>query len=628
MASCNSCSDSGLFPGKSNKNIKFSSNGIGGCKLVVTEGSNVVASLDTCKWQSSYEQYFTSNMYLPAGKKDMPIEYGAVGTQITFIAIMVEYIATQKSPLGTPPSETPCLTYEFETNPDIDRPINKIFIHSGTSDKRIPKIFLTNPTSTWDARVHILASTEELTFDEVETVSVGDDVLTITNLEYIFLKSTSQGLCVLDAINGDTQVFIVWENISNIELNGKYITIDDTAMGKINLEFKSEFDTKQTYSLILWAMTDPDANLIPSPASADTTPPVITYNTSFTTEILLEDYPANGSNGSNGYLITKDDLITLQINNVTDNRDGLLILDGSNISLSKVDDTTEIDNIMEIGKYNFIITVSDNAQNVTTESFILNIKDELPPQIVITTLAKSMITDNGTSGTNFNQTNSVYLEDYFSDTIEQQDLIDLFIDTIFDARDGEIIKHINNVNTSINLVGSNVLLNKISSIGNYEVRFAVDDSDSNTGTEFYDIIDTPLGVDVIRVVISENQPPEIFFNTDYSPLFLNAYPSQTITKAILNSDVVDQVTDDRDGIITTDVLNIQVFQTGIPSSTSGTNSIFVAHSTAGTAGEFFDPISDVELISIVDKGLYKVRVNVTDSDGAFSTEDDDFTVFD
>lgn len=620
------CVNGGMFPDKPTKNIKFTSNGIGGCKLVVTEGSDIVASIDTCKWETDYEQFFTTSMFLKKHTNDVAIQYGNLGTQITFIAIFVEYELA--IPSSKPPLTDPYLTYIFETDVDVVRPINKIFIHSGTKDQRIPKIFLSNPSQEWNARISILASTEELTFDEVTSNPIGDSVITFENLEYTNLESDGQGLSILDN-NNETLIFIVWQNISNIELNGKIITIDDSAVGRVNLSFKTDFDSQQAYSLILWSMSDPSVNIIVAPASADLISPVITYNGSFTTEILLEDYPRGGTNGTAGIgddLITKDDLITLQINEVNDDRDGLIILDANNISLSLVGSTTEIDAITEIGKYNFIIDVCDNANNCTTDSFILNVKDEMPPQIILNSFGIQILNENGTNGT-FGQSTNVYLEDYSSDTIEQQDILNLLIDSIYDTRDGDILNHINNVVTTINEVGSNVLLTEIDGIGNYEIRFQVPDSDGNIGEDFYSVIDSALNRDFIRLQISENQAPEIFFN-NYTPLFLSGYSGQTLTKTDLNILAIDQVTDDRDGIITTDVLNIRIFQNGIPAASAGTSSVFVLYSTAGTSGEFFDPISEVELISIVDKGQYFVKVSVTDSDGANTTEDDEFTVFD
>ena len=621
MADCGGCG-SGMFPDRPTKNIKFSSNGIGGCKLVVTEGSNIVASLDTCKWQTNYEQFFSTTMLLNTNTHDVAIEYGNLGTQITFIAIMVEY--TIAVPSSKPAKTKPNLTYIFETDVDVVRPINKIFIHSGTSDMRIPKIFLSNPSDEWNARVSILASTEELTFDEVTSNPIGDSVITFENLKFSNLKSDEQGLCILDS-SGDTIIFIVWQNISNIELNGKIITIDDSAVGRVNLSFVTEFDSQQAFSLILWAMSDPSTNLINPSSGADVTAPIITYNTSFTTEILLEDYP-NGTSGNNGYLITKDDLIALQVNEVNDNRDGLIMLDGNNISLSEIGNATQLDAISEIGLYNFTIDVCDNANNCTTDSFILNVKDDLPPQIILNAFGIQTLNENGTSGT-FGQSTNVYLEDYSSQIIEKQDLLNLLIGSIIDARDGEILNHINNVVVNINEVGSNVLLGDIDSVGNYEVRFQVSDSDGNIGENFYSAVDLALDRNTIRLQISENQAPEIFFN-DYTPLFLNAYPSQTLTKTILNTVAIDQVVDDRDGIITTDVLNVRIFQNGVSTMIAGTNSVFVPYSTSGTAGEYFNPIPEVELISIVDKGQYFVKVSVTDSDGANTTEDNNFTVFD
>jgi hypothetical protein len=629
-ASDNNCGCGGggnsMFPDSANKRIRFSC-AKGKASLVINEGANTLATLDLCEWSESYEQFFNTSMFLAAGKEDVEINYGHLGTQITFIAIYVEY--TRVYATTAQEKEIPNLTYTFETEPSVERPINDLFIHTGTKNARIPQIFLSNPNERWDARVHILASTEELTFDEVTKTFIGDDVITIGNLEYTSLKSDAQTLCILDD-NDDAVLVILWDNISNLELNGKIITIDDNATGKVNLSFKTEFDACQAYSLLLWSMSDPTNNLISNPV-ADTLGPVITYNSSFETQLLLTDYPANGTNSLNGYLITKQDLIGLSINIVNDARDGQIYIDDSNITLKTVGEVEEINSIDSIGLYSFIIDVSDNACNTTTDSFILNVKDENPPQIILNDFGESIVnasTSGSTAGFNFNsQLENIWLEDYISNIITKQNLIDLAIESIWDARDGYITPHINNVTVNITSTTSNVLLNNISAIGDYNIRFQVSDSDSNVGEDFYSAINTALNANYLTLRISENFAPIITFN-DISPLYLNTFPGNTITKDYLNSNGIDSVVDDRDGIITTNVLNIQIFKTGVLSATSGTNSIFVLDNTSGTAGAFFDVISDTEVLYVDEAGLYFMRVNVADTDSASSSGDNKFTVYD
>ena len=126
-----------------------------------------------------------------------------------------------------------------------------------------------------------------------------------------------------------------------------------------------------------------------------------------------------------------------------------------------------------------------------------------------------------------------------------------------------------------------------------------------------------------------NQAPEIYFN-DLEPLFLHNYPNNTINKEFINANLIDMVIDDRDGIIDTNILNIQLFKFGESVLNSGFNTIFVPYSSSSTSfdGEYFEIIPDTEVLAVVEKGLYFARVTVYDSDNAVTIEDKPFTVFD
>jgi len=627
-SNCGCGGGNSLFAGSPTKTIRFSC-AKGNPSLIVTEGVNSIATLDLCDWSESYEQFFNTSLFIAADTHDVEINYGHIGSQITFLAVVVEY--TRVIQTTSPEKEIPCLTYVFETEPSVERPINNILIHTGTTEKRIPKVFLSNPSTKWNAKVHILASSELLTFDEVRQTTIGDEVITIDNLCFTFLTSNAESLCILDSLQGNPTMFIIWENISNIEQNGKIISIDDMAIGKINLSFKTNYDACQAYSLILWAIKDTQNNQIPNPPSSDDISPVITYNSSFTTEILLTDYPVNGSNGDEGYLITKQSLLDLLVNEVNDNRDGQIFIDSSNVTISPINDTEEIEEIIDLGFYNFIIDVADNACNKTSDAFILNIKDENPPQIILTDFACTLISNNsGTSGTSGSsgttQIEKIYLEDFANDTITKQNLIDLLINRIWDERDGDITPHINNVVTTITNSGGNMIFNNITQPGNYDIRFQVQDSDNNIGMNFYSDINMPKNVSILTIKILQNQAPVIYFN-DISPLYLHTFTDMTITKDYLNNYVIDKVEDDRDGIIVTDILNIQIFQFGQEVFAPGPNIIFVSDIGSTSGGSYFEIILDKELIYITETGLYYMRVRVTDSDGAITTQDKPFTVF-
>lgn len=90
----------------------------------------------------------------------------------------------------------------------------------------------------------------------------------------------------------------------------------------------------------------------------------------------------------------------------------------------------------------------------------------------------------------------------------------------------------------------------------------------------------------------------------------------------LNNQLVYKVIDDRDGIITTDLLNIRIFQVGEESTSgmSGTNWFYPTYTDGSSgAGIILQHIPQTEILYINEIGEYKIQVRVQDSDGAVTT---------
>lgn len=237
-----------------------------------------------------------------------------------------------------------------------------------------------------------------------------------------------------------------------------------------------------------------------------------------------------------------------------------------------------------------------------------------------------MIVLYGTNGQEENiQPTDIYLEDN-AGILTKQNLIDLLIDDIYDSRDGDILKHVSNVDVSITLHNDSTLLNSITQAGLYDVRMMCIDSDNNIGTEFWKTAEETHGVDVITVSVKENKPPVIGLNGDKRYFLINDYT--VISKSDLITELVNFISDDRDGLLTAGIDDVKIFQVA-EQGTSGSTSGYVPVYNDGTNGVslIFETITETEHLFINETGEFKLRLTKTDSDGDSTIADFGFDVY-
>lgn len=455
-----SCGGSLLGNKSSSKIVRFTSSPRG-TALAFIQGADTLAKMELCDWSKSFNQYIQSTIYLESGALNRPIQYGGLGTQVTFLALKVEYVnkrttktcspcqsgygqtihtgsnITTNCSCGSNPAYTQTqfvpkscggsdncstkvehgyISYIFENNPSEVRYIDDLMLLTGTDEHRIPKMYLSNPHPQHDAIVTIMASTESITFDDIVATSIGDNTITVENLTYTNIQSTTTQLKALS--DSGTLVFMRWIDLTSIyptgefEINGRIITIKDYVQGTINLSFIDDYNARQAYSLIKWAVCDINNNIITGSQDTDDTAPTINYSDRFTTDIVLNEFPplnqsTCGTSGtdmctpiysSTQGIILKDDLFAFLVDNATDDRDCEVPFTYNNLTIQKLGETTNIDVITELGKYQLTFEVLDNAGNLKTDSFILNVKDIEPPMLIVSNLGLELYGAYTTSG--------------------------------------------------------------------------------------------------------------------------------------------------------------------------------------------------------------------------------------
>lgn len=596
--------------------------------FVAIEGSSTKNKLSLADLKIPYEQYLYTEVMLKEDSYHHEIPYGALGDEVTILIVKITYVPVVKT--LTPDPEVPYLQYFFRSNEEDIRNIDSLLILSGTKEKKLPKIYLNNPNKKYRAKVEIFTATQEVVFGTgITFVPINESVFTIQDLEYTNIVSDSTGVSIIVQTDSSTPLAnIAIDRISNIEISGRLLIVDDTAIGKVNLFFINDFHCLQAFSLINWAIKDPQNNIITTSTGPDLTSPVITYASSFTTSISLLDYPV-GTSGTAGYLITKQHILDLLIDSITDDRDGLVYVDSSNVTLTKVNQSLKREGISEIGKYNYTLDVLDTAGNLTSDSFILNITDNNPPQIILNNLGYELY-QNSTSGTGgtsgFVLQTPIYLEDFNSNVINKQNLIDLLISSVLDNADGVITANTNNIEITITDFNGVNIVDEIDSPGYYDVYFQAVDLNNNVSTSLWRNINTELldSSDApftnLSIEIRANQAPVVNFFNVIPNVSLSSHGG-IVSKSVLQNLLIDNITDDRDGVITSNILNISIFKTHYwDVSTSGTSGASVVV-VEGSSTYVFEPMTEVEMIATTTEGIYKVKVLVVDSDGGLALEE-------
>jgi len=582
---------------KDNSNIRFSNNSV-----VVTDGPNTLAKIDLCELNIPYEQFTRTSITLKPNASNVPLQYvGLLGSNITYLLLVATY---ESSTVHRPTSNDMDMNnwyvdYFFKTEPDIIRHFAQMMVLTGTEYAPISEVLLNNPSPNRSVKIDIIAATTSTDIQD-STTSI-NEYYEITNALWTDILTDPNSGDFIIYSKGSPVAYIDRTKISNIEVNGRILSFDDIAVGQIDITFIDDFNANQANSIITWAMNDSN-NIIRLGMSADLDAPVITYKDTFTTEIILNLEGTNSTNAFND-IITKQDLYAMWIESVIDNRDGELLLDDTNMTIIELETGNNINAITRHGKYDITIQVTDIAQNIFKDAFLINVKDTKAAKQIV----KTWITNYIKNGA---EQKLIYLQDYSGDMIKKQDLIDLVLDKVIDERDGLIPLNINNINVTI--LQNNINLEYITEENIYYIQFEVIDNDKNTSTILWEnenvILTDQLNnqVDHIILFIQQNESPDVQWRQP-EPYEIDLYQFNVngiISKNQLYTYLVLDVIDDR-----TNRQNIFLID----------SKIIKTHDYNEETQEYVG-IDHVELYYVDSKGIYTYEVQHIDSDAEISTD--------
>ena len=365
-------------------------NGFGGDKvakiyqdsIVGNNGANRDFTFKLCNWSMSYQQNSQSSAYLPSGTLNQTFNQGQ---NVSFVALEVIFDCKAQ------PSEDLYLKLSIEGENQVHC-LAGLQIQQATSLCPVPNIRLSNTTG-YDAKINILSLTSSLGLmnltNETTFTNTFDDLvyksIRTHDMDTISLYTLNPGgnpNNISDVSDMTIVAYIGIDNILNIERQGRFIILDDSGLGKIYLGFVDEYTAKQILSELNYLLNNRHLHAKDCvggfylPLSYDSTPPVI-YNTSIvvsnTATLFLDGYTA-------GY-ITYNDLIIALVSSVVDDRDGQILINTNNLSVTLIQlqnnvlcPPQNIPNVISnLGIYSVQINVQDIAGNITIQTITLTV---------------------------------------------------------------------------------------------------------------------------------------------------------------------------------------------------------------------------------------------------------------
>lgn len=369
------------------------------CAFIAVDGPQIKGKVNMEGLEMPYDSQYTSQMTLNESDTDVPIHYGFLGHNVTFLMIRAMY---QPNDPNFEIEADQYIEYYFADDINTTRHIGKLMILSGNSLKRIPQIYLSNPNPGQKVHLEIFMANQS----QSNSGTTGGNIF--SNLYYNNVVSNvvvySPTLTGSDSINitdisSDVQVVIPYVNINTIErtTDGSNVLIIGTDSESIQLIFLSEFNMLQAHSRINWVLESVrDRKLTSTSPSIDSIAPVVTW----TDAGSLTGYTSLPWSGTT---LSNDFLKEYYISGVTDNQDGEISIYDTELVVYRENDLVPLTNIPSEGQYTLYFTVLDIAGNTETHTKY-GMVDTVAPVITFKTVATGItfsmsVSTNTVSGT-------------------------------------------------------------------------------------------------------------------------------------------------------------------------------------------------------------------------------------
>lgn len=371
-----------LFGGVNNY-IKFN-----GGDLIAVEGPNTVERQMLSDLRFNYKQLLRGRVVLKAGQINYLLNHLGLGDNATFLSIAARYDVKSKV------EEENYINWTFYDDLTKIHSMGKYMCLTGNSTNRVKQLYLTNPNPSYDVTLDVMVAVLDDSYNFFNDV-VNQSGTSFVNLELSSINTYISGeSIVVNDSSSKPLIYILLNNIETIELSGKIVIIDDSSLGKIFLQFKTEIDSNQANSLLNYVLENPNVDIGTLSPLSDLTSPTIywlsTVGASSSTDFIAfngatDSIPYDTSDGltfstSMSFTtyaidskISKSQLIDLLIDYVDDNRDGIITISTQSLLIGAT--TGNINQITTEGTYSLTFDLTDLAgNNLSGVNMTLNIQ--------------------------------------------------------------------------------------------------------------------------------------------------------------------------------------------------------------------------------------------------------------
>ncbi len=367
MAYCQN--QTSLWGNNNDKYIKFYNSSI-----IAIDGSDTVQNQLLSSLRIRYAQINRARITLKPGQTDYLLNYAGLGDGISFLSIVATYDPKSKIEADN------YVQYAFYNDLTRIRTFCEVMILTGNSTNLIPQIYLSNPNSNYPVMLDVLMASKS------DDYNYFVDIINQTGTSFVGLSYSSiqthvvnDSIKIVDNLNRPL-IYLQLANINSIERTGLILTVDDQSRGEVFLKFGNTYSVNQGFSLLNYILENPNVNTSNlSPLTDDIAPVVYFYNQVLGTSspITLQGGGGGPYNTSQGLTfaatmslttfpsINNNLLVNVLVDSVSDNRDGVMSITGSNLVITK--DSTTFTSLTSSGTYSVVFNgVKDLAENSIT----------------------------------------------------------------------------------------------------------------------------------------------------------------------------------------------------------------------------------------------------------------------
>jgi hypothetical protein len=350
--------------------------------FIATEGSNIRERLMLSDLRIPYKQILKSRVILKKGQTNYLLNHLGFGDNATFLAIKAVYDTKSKVESDN------YIQYSYYDDLSRTYTFSQLLTLTGNSSNRVKQLYLTNPNPNYPVYLDVMVAVLDDNYSFFND-TVNQSATTFTGLEVGDIKTHVIGESIVIYDKSTPKRPLIYFNLSDInsiEREGKVLTIDDSTLTTVLLQFTTVEEAAKAQSLLNYVIDNPyvDIDAIDPNDSED---PILyffsnvggalgtgsyiefdgsnlgpfdtSYGYTFSTSIEMATYGTSSINRSK--------LGTLLINKILDNRDGTMSYVDSNLIING---SSSMTTITATGSYVLTFDFSDIALNYLDGVFV------------------------------------------------------------------------------------------------------------------------------------------------------------------------------------------------------------------------------------------------------------------